>query len=174
MFAQVKRFCNKGHRKIGKLYNENSRSIKEEKKVEAFAEYYEDLYAENIPENPKAQEIIADWRRVKEEKSGIIFDELNTSLDSKEEELVRPDEVAGLIKNVNNKESVGKDRIPNCVLRKLPRIFAEISTILFNNCLTNGYFPRAWKEAVIIPIPKTACAKSVREHRPISLLANWG
>lgn len=174
MFAQVKRFCNRGYWKIGKLRDENGNSITEEEKLDAFATYYTDLYEENTPVNPNLEEIIANWKEVKESSRTIQFSEDNTALEPREKVLVSSSQITNLTKRANNKKSAGSDGIPNCVLRKMPKIFADISTILYNNCLANGYFPRAWKEAIILPIPKTATAKQVKEHRPISLLANWG
>lgn len=74
---------------------------------------------------------------------------------------------------INNKKSSGSDGLTNHVIRKLPKIFWDCTVILFNNCLVNGYFPKKWKNAIIIPIPKTGKAETANDYRPISLLSNW-
>lgn len=77
-------------------------------------------------------------------------------------------------RRINNKKSSGSDGLTNHVIRKLPKIFWDCTVILFNNCLVNGYFPKKWKNAIIIPIPKTGKAETPNDYRPISLLSNWG
>lgn len=53
---------------------------------------------------------------------------------------------------LNNKKSSGEDGLSNYIIKKL--LFWEITRIIFNNCMANSYFPRMWKKAVILPIPK--------------------
>lgn len=60
------------------------------------------------------------------------------------------------------------------MIKKLPRLFWEMTRIIFNNCMANSYFPVKWKKAVIMPLPKTDKAAAPKEFRPISLLSNWG
>ena len=46
--------------------------------------------------------------------------------------------------------------------------------IMFNNCLSEGTFPADWKKANVIPIHKKNDKQSVKNYRPVSLLAVCG
>lgn len=46
--------------------------------------------------------------------------------------------------------------------------------VIINNCIANGYFPKKWKEAEIIPLQKKKNPESPNDYRPISLLSNLG
>lgn len=41
---------------------------------------------------------------------------------------------------------------------------------IFNSCILEGYYPEAWKRAIITPIPKTATPTEAKHLRPISTL----
>ena len=43
-------------------------------------------------------------------------------------------------------------------------------TYLFNQTISTSIFPKAWKEALVIPIPKAGNLTQVGNYRPISLL----
>ena len=43
-------------------------------------------------------------------------------------------------------------------------------THMFNRALQTSIFPEAWKEALIIPIPKSGNLSKVQNYKPISLL----
>lgn len=49
-------------------------------------------------------------------------------------------------KSLNNKKSTGNDHIPNIELKHMHRIIIWQYTILFNNMLNLGYFPKNWKK----------------------------
>ena len=64
----------------------------------------------------------------------------------------------------------GLDKITlNFIIDCLPSIIQPITDII-NSSLTQGIFPKAWKIAEIIPIPKTDEAEPASNNRPISLL----
>ena len=46
--------------------------------------------------------------------------------------------------------------------------------IIYRNCITNGYFPLAWKKANVIPIHKKDSKLEAKNYRPISLLPIFG
>ena len=46
--------------------------------------------------------------------------------------------------------------------------------IIFKNCITAGYFPKAWKMANLIPIHKKKCKNTAGNYRPVSLLPICG
>lgn len=41
---------------------------------------------------------------------------------------------------------------------------------IFNSCLASGYFPKSWKKAIVLPLPKVNQPESFSDLRPISLL----
>lgn len=154
----------------------NGKSIDSiEGKAEVMNRYYEDLYKEVTPRKemlPVIEEanVEADnWR------SGIEFGDNNSSLNPKESKWsITGEELECVRRRLNNKKSSGEDGLSNFVIKKLPRLFWEMTRIFFNNCMANSYFPVKWKRAVILPLPKTDKAETPKEFRPISLLSNWG
>lgn len=82
-------------------------------------------------------------------------------------------ETLKLFRKLNNKKSAGTDGIPNIVLKNLPLSMIYDYNIIFNNCLNNCYFPKEWKTARVVPIPKKGKNLSdPSSYRPISLLPN--
>jgi len=80
-------------------------------------------------------------------------------------------EVRNILRKLKAKKSNGPDAIPNFVLKKLPASAHEFLANLINNILRLGYYPRSWKTAHVIPIPKPGKpANDPRNFRPISLL----
>jgi hypothetical protein len=77
-------------------------------------------------------------------------------------------------KSLNGKHSSGPDGISNFIIKKLPDIFFEHLCVIINNCINNGYFPKVWKVAKLIPILKNKRSTEVTNFRPISLLSNLG
>lgn len=59
-----------------------------------------------------------------------------------------PEEIADIISHLKPKKSTGMDGISNYVVKRLPQVFMIILTIIINNCLNNGYFPKKWKTAI--------------------------
>ena len=59
-------------------------------------------------------------------------------------------------------------------MKLCPPEMTAIILRLFNSCLATGTFPKAWKEAVTIPLPKSNTASSPSDFRPISLLSCLG
>ena len=79
-------------------------------------------------------------------------------------------EVSNCIFNIKPYFAPGMDRItPNFV--KLARcILSPYLAKLFNKCIEQEFFPRDFKVAYVIPIPKTLLPKSLNEFQPIFLL----
>ena len=49
-----------------------------------------------------------------------------------------------------------------------------VLSLIFNQCINNGYFPQIWKQGKILPIAKKKGTREVDNFRPISLLSNIG
>lgn len=82
--------------------------------------------------------------------------------------------IKNIIFNINSKKSSGPDEISNFIIKRFPESTINLLTCLFNNCINNGYFPKQWKVAKIIPIKKKTTNCNVDDFRPISLLSNIG
>lgn len=91
------------------------------------------------------------------------------------ERFITPEEIGVALKSFNNKKSSGPDGVPNIVLRKVSRVAWRFLAILFNQCINNGYFPLAWKQAIVVPVPKPGSTPTAGNgYRPISLLSCIG
>jgi hypothetical protein len=81
-------------------------------------------------------------------------------------------EVKQAIESFNRKKAPGIDGITSGIylqtFNNVPRLLTEI----YNQCLKRGCFPRRWKVAKIIPIPKPGKknSKDPSKYRPISLI----
>lgn len=66
--------------------------------------------------------------------------------------------------------SPGPDIIPNILLKQLPASGIECLLKIYNIIWTHKLFPKIWKEAIVIPIPKPDKKKEDKNsYRPISL-----
>lgn len=106
-------------------------------------EYYMELYKESDPTNElqpvieEANEKAARW------KSGITFSKDNSSLNPAESKwTITEEELQCARSRLNNKKSSGEDGLSNYIIKKLPKLFWEITRKIFNNCMANSYFPR--------------------------------
>lgn len=66
--------------------------------------------------------------------------------------------------------AIGEDGIPASFIKNLCPLIIPFLTHIINACLTKSYFPKAWKIANVIPIPKEPNPQSVESFRPISIL----
>lgn len=88
---------------------------------------------------------------------------------------IRAADVGWAIRRRPPKKSVGLDGIPDIILKRTDNVVWAFLAILFNHCINLGFFPPAWKRAVIVPIPKSGSdPKSPNGYRPISLLSPFG
>lgn len=85
--------------------------------------------------------------------------------------LIKHKEITSVIKKFRNKKAPGPDGIPNLSLKHLPVKATIQLTYILNACLKLSYFPTAWKNATVIPIPKPGKhLNQISSYRPISLL----
>jgi len=78
-------------------------------------------------------------------------------------------QVLSYLKKLPSKNSSGLDGIPNFFLKHLAVALAEPLASIFNVSLFHSGFPQAWKEALIVPIPKKGQSSNISDYRPISL-----
>lgn len=88
---------------------------------------------------------------------------------------VKPSEIGEALRRRANKRSSGRDGVPDIVLRRTDLAAWRFLAVLFNHCVNIGYFPTAWKEALVVPILKPGSDPGQSgSYRPISLLSAFG
>ena len=88
-------------------------------------------------------------------------------------EYTRPAEVKSIIKSLKTSKSPGIDNINNMLLKNGSRNLVIILSYLFNACFNLSYFPKAWKHALVVPVPKpNKDSTNPMNYRPISLLCS--
>ncbi|UYV71898.1 hypothetical protein LAZ67_9000983 [Cordylochernes scorpioides] len=85
--------------------------------------------------------------------------------------MTTPNEVKEVIKNLGNHKAPGHDNITPQMTKNLPIKWIVFLAGIFNAALHLCYFPKTWKHAIIITIPKKSPVKSPEDLRPISLLS---
>lgn len=84
-------------------------------------------------------------------------------------------DIGEAIRGRRGKKSAGPDGIPGILLRKADSCVWYTLAVIFNHCFNIGYFPMAWRRALVVPIPKNGCGSGgVEDYRPISLLSSLG
>ena len=84
---------------------------------------------------------------------------------------VFPEEVFHLISGLDTSKANGPDGISAFMLKATASSIASPLAKLFSLSLTTGKFPKAWKFASIVPIPKSKNKSDPSNKRPISLLS---
>ncbi|CAH1244451.1 MRC2 [Branchiostoma lanceolatum] len=77
-------------------------------------------------------------------------------------------EMYDTLQRVRVRKAAGPDNITGRLIREFAYELSHPLTCFFNTSLCEGRVPREWREATVIPIPKTK-PPSVEELRPISL-----
>lgn len=84
---------------------------------------------------------------------------------------VSTDEIQSIIKGLKVKKAPGMDGISNQAIKHLPFQVLNLLILIFNACFDHCYFPKSFKEATVIGIPKPGKPLNIpSSHRPISLL----
>lgn len=80
-------------------------------------------------------------------------------------------EVFDLILSLDPAKSTGPDGISAKMLRGSVDAIAPSLTRLFNISLSTGVLPNTWKQARIVPVPKSGNTSDPSNYRPISILS---
>ncbi|KFM71878.1 putative RNA-directed DNA polymerase from transposon X-element, partial [Stegodyphus mimosarum] len=104
-----------------------------------------------------------------------VRDYLNAPTVRKQPKYATPLEVKDIIKKLKIKKAPGHDTINNIAIRNLPDNLIAKYTSIINACLSISYFPKVWKHAKVILLPKPGKDTTRPEgYRPISLLSGFG
>lgn len=77
--------------------------------------------------------------------------------------------VTSILHRVNPHKAPGPDRLRGRVLKDCATQLGGVLTRLFQLLLDSGCIPNQWKESIIIPIPRKAHAKDMKDYRPVAL-----
>ena len=80
-------------------------------------------------------------------------------------------EIVQLIKGLDVSKANGPDGISAHMLKATSESIAPSLTNLFNLSIAKGHFPKLWKAARVVPIPKSTTKHSPSGYRQISLLS---
>jgi len=78
------------------------------------------------------------------------------------------------IRGLNINKAHGYDEISGRMLKMCDKTITKPLYIIYKNCISQGYFPVAWKFANVIPIHKKKDKNIVSNYRPVSLLPICG
>ena len=81
-----------------------------------------------------------------------------------------PEEISLVIKNMKNKNSLGPDQIPMCVLKQINSQVSQVLSYLINKSIQTGIYPNCLKIAKVIPLFKGGSPNEPGNYRLISLL----
>jgi len=91
----------------------------------------------------------------------------------KDEYNVTLQEVCNVIKKGSSaNKAPGIDEIKSIFLKKIPETFLVKLTTMYNTYLKDGLFPKNWKKAILIPIPKGELDPLTPRVRPICLVTS--
>lgn len=80
-------------------------------------------------------------------------------------------EIIAIINNLKDKNG-GIDRIHSKVLKTLILDISPVLCHIFNLCISQGVWPKALKQAEVVPIHKSGDSSSLDNYRPISIISN--
>lgn len=132
-------------------------------------------FVEKFAENSSHDKYSPNFRLARE-MSNISIEktlEQNTTSDHNLNTPIRPEEITQVLKNTKN-SSAGPDGIPSIFLKKLPQKAINYICKLFNKILETKSYPRKWKEALVIPVPKpNKDHTKLGNYRPIAIPAQY-
>lgn len=79
-----------------------------------------------------------------------------------------------LRKTGSNNKASGIDGFKSTYIKRIPKILMDRIRDVYNTCLKDGIFPKAWKKAILILISKGELDVSKPKVRPICLLNELG
>ena len=160
---RIARHCKKGRKPMPPLINDGKTFITNKEKASAISEYFRKTH-----ENP-----LEDNNQVHTQEVNTLVTETLGQSNGDEPELSDIGEITGIIRNLRNPKSPGLDDVNNILIKNLPPRGLEYLKFIVNSCLTLQHFPKVWKHAKVIPIPKPGKPPNeLSSYRPISLLSS--
>ena len=79
-------------------------------------------------------------------------------------------DVFKIVNDINISKSSGLENVSSFIVKEAFKILIPEVTYMYNLSISSSKFPKAWKQALVIPIPKVGNLSLVQNYRPISLL----
>ena len=83
---------------------------------------------------------------------------------------IQEKEVFELINKLDKTKATGLDKIPCKILKLAANVVVPSLTLIFNQSIISGVFPREWQSARVTPIFKKGIKTDPENYRPISVL----
>ena len=84
-------------------------------------------------------------------------------------ELITIDQLVKKINNISVYKSSGMQYLSAYIVKMCFDVLKDQLLVFMNKLLFQGYFPKMWRHATIIPIPKVNVPKEIGDLRPIAL-----
>ena len=153
-FWKIVKLHNKNQVSIPKLSNDNVHADTDREKAEMLNTFFAKCWNDSEP--PLSEQTYDD------SLNEFDIDDL----------LCTPDEIIHLINGLDASKSTGPDEISVRMLKPVANSIAPSLADLFNLSISKGCFPKIWKSARVVPVPKSSANKfSPSGYRPISLLS---
>lgn len=82
-------------------------------------------------------------------------------------------EIKNIIRDLKNNKTPGLDNIKSETLKPIAELVLDPLVYIINWCMTEGYWPTAFKDSLVIPIYKKGDIKVPVNFRPISIITNF-
>jgi methyl coenzyme M reductase subunit D len=160
---RIAKHCKKGTKSMPPLTNSGKTFITNKEKASVLSEYFRSTH-----ENPLEQNNPEHTQEVNNTVKEALEQNNEDSL-----ELTDVNEILSIVRNLKNPKAPGLDDVNNILIKNLPPKGFEYLKFIINSCLKLNHFPKIWKHAKVIPIPKPGKpANEVSSYRPISLLSS--
>lgn len=177
MISSDHRILQKKLQNISINYN-NTLLNNDSSKCEAFATNFCKVHSQNVnlgeqEHNNLVDSFYSNIMNNQADTSLTNFTEFNPSHNPNiNSHFTSPKKLINIIDSLKNKKSAGFDQISNQMIKKLPLNTITTLSIIYNNIINNSYYPKSWKNSIIIPILKPNKTESdITNYRPISLLS---
>ena len=98
-----------------------------------------------------------------------IDERYNNILPIERFECIREDDLLKEINKIPIYKSSDLKNLPSYILKLCFKALSNQLLIIINKSLYNGYFPKAWRKAIVVPIPKVGIPEEIGDLRPIAL-----
>ena len=143
------------------MLKHNGKKIDKDQVAQYINDYFINVGKISTPYSQKAHDPTAAPIIDPGEIEGPLFAELGT---------VTEREVYKVVQEINISKSSGLENVSSFILKEAFKTLISEVTFMFNLSIKKSKFPNVWKQALVVPIPKTGNLTLVKNYRPISLL----
>jgi len=160
---RIAKHCKKGTKSMPPLTSMGKTFITSKEKASVLSEYFRSTHENPLESNDPVhtQEVNNTVKEALEQNNEDTL------------ELTDVNEILSIVRNLKNPKAPGLDEVNNILIKNLPPKGFEYLKFIINSCLKLNHFPKIWKHAKVIPIPKPGKpANETSSYRPISLLSS--